>query len=66
MADAKLSSYPLVEAIGITDVLPILQSGQNKLVTVGQLKTFSGGLLATNIADEAVPLGYNIIGIYAL
>lgn len=64
MADAKLSSFPIV-APEAGAFVPLVQSGANALTTVGQLKTFVQTPVSTVTVASFIPLT-NCVGISGL
>ncbi len=56
MADAKLSAFPVVSALNFADKIPVLQDGQNKLATVGQLKSQLNSAVNVNVVDTVIPM----------
>jgi hypothetical protein len=55
MADTKISDFAAVSTVNAVDILPVVQSGLNKKVTVGQLKTFTLTPSITAVVNGAIP-----------
>jgi len=56
MADAKLSSFAAATVLNATDLVPILQSGTNRIATLGQVKSFTQTPSSTTVTAGSIPL----------
>lgn len=56
MADAKLSSFDPVTSINSVDLIPVLQTGENKIATAGQLRAFIQTPISVNVTAGNIPL----------
>ncbi len=60
--DSKLSAFPVVASLSLADKLPVLQDGQNKLATIGQVKAAAVEQTSASVSDSLIPL-LNVVGV---
>lgn len=55
MADTKISNFASTTAVNAVDIIPVVQSGANKKITAGQLKSFVLAPSITSVVNSSIP-----------
>lgn len=63
MADTKISEFKPATTVALANIVPIVQSGANKLATLGQLKTLVNTPLSGITTAAAVSLSFDVVSI---
>lgn len=63
MADTKISAFTPATIVALANLVPIIQSGANKVATLGQLKTLANLPLMGITTAGAVSLSFDVVSI---